>query len=570
MVMGTQSVISTGHTLATEAGMQILRRGGNAADAAVAAGFALAVTKPHQNGIAGEVPMLVYAAGEQKTWAVSGAGVAPRAATLEQYQSYDIEVIPGDGFLPMTVPSAVATYLLVLERFGTLRVADVLAPAVELAGRGFPMYDALHDAIADCVERYNSEWPSSANKFLHDNEAPPCGFIWKQPHWAATFQTLIDRDCEQTDRAAGCAAARDAFYQGPVAEQMAEFCQSTEVDDASGEAHRGLLSVEDLASFEAGLEDPVTTVWQDLEIHKCSTWTQGPVLLQTLNLLKGYDLAGMGHNSAEAIHTITECMKLAFADREFYYGDPDFSDVPMEKLLSDAYADQRRALVDPDRASEELRPGDRDPLVVSGLADVETCFADGDTTNFEVIDAAGNMVSGMPSGAWLMSSPVVPGLGFPLGTRGQMFSLTAGHPNCIAPGKRPRQTLTPSLATHGGRPCMVFGSPGGDCQDQWALQFLLNVTIYGLSLQEAVEAPTFWTQHFPNSFYPRGAEPASLYIERRVPESVCDILAGRGHDVMLQPAFAGGNTLAASIDPDSGLRCAAASPRLNPASAAGW
>ena len=570
MAMGTQSVISTGHTLATEAGMQILRRGGNAADAAVAAGFALAVTKPHQNGIAGEVPMLVYDAADQKTWAVSGAGVAPRAATLEQYQSYGIDVIPGDGFLPMTVPSAVATYLLVLERFGTLRLSDVLAPAVEMAERGFPMYDALRDAIAGSAERYRNEWPASAEKFLHDDNAPPCGFIWKQPHWAATFQALIDHDRGQSDRAAGIAAARAAFYEGPTAATMAAFCQSTEIMDASGEAHRGLLSVEDLASFEAGLEDPITTAWQDLEIHKCSTWTQGAVLLQSLNLLKGHDLADMGHNSTDAIHTITECMKLAFADREFYYGDTDFVDLPLNELLSETYADQRRTLVNPDHASEELRPGNRDPITATGLNDVNICFSDGDTTNFEVIDSAGNMVSGMPSGGWLMSSPVVPGLGFPLGTRGQMFSLVAGHPNCIAPGKRPRQSLTPSLATRGGRPCMVFGSPGGDCQDQWALQFLLNVTVYGMSLQEAVEAPTFWTHHFPNSFYPRGAEPASLYIERRVPESVREALAGKGHRVTVQPAFAGGNTLAASIDPDSGLRCAAASPRLNPASAAGW
>jgi gamma-glutamyltranspeptidase/glutathione hydrolase len=570
MVMGSEAVVSAGHYLATEVGMQILRGGGNAFDAAVATGFALSVLKPHQNGIAGEVPMLVYSAADQKTLAISGAGVAPRAATLEAYRSLGIEVIPGDGFLPTTVPSAFATYVLVFEQFGTLRLSDVLTPAVTLARRGFPMYDALRNSIAEQADRFREEWPSSAEKFLVDDEIPANVAPWRQPTWAATFEAAVAQDQQYGDRRDGCHAALDYFYRGPVAERIAAFCAGESVLDASGDRHRGLLTVEDLAGFSARVEEPVSTVWQDMTVYKCGPWTQGPVFLQSLNLLKPFDLTASGHNSADYIHTVTECMKLAFADREYYYGDPAFSDIPLDRLLSEAYALERAALVDLNAASMQLRPGGYPPITAQRVTDVESSFAKGDTTKFDVIDCEGNMVSGTPSGGWLMGSPVVPGLGFPLGTRGQMFSLLEGHPNCIAPGKRPRQTLTPTLVTREGRPCMVFGSPGGDVQDQWALQFFLNVTVHGMSLQEAVEAPTFWTEHFPNSFYPRHAVPGSLFVESRVPAQVRKALAERGHQVTMTAAWSGGNTLAAGIDHETGTRYAAASPRLNPAAAAAW
>jgi gamma-glutamyltranspeptidase/glutathione hydrolase len=268
-------------------------------------------------------------------------------------------------------------------------------------------------------------------------------------------------------------------------------------------------------------------------------------------------------------------MKLAYADREFYYGDPDFVEVPLERLLSEGYAAQRRKLINPLCASIELRPGGRPALRVECFGDVERAFGGpdvhrGDTTKLEIIDDRGNMVSATPSGGWLMSSPVVPGLGFPLGTRGQMFSLEAGHPNALEPGKRPRTTLTPSLALKGGRPWMAFGSPGGDCQDQWALQFLLNVVEFGMSLQEAVEAPTFWTAHFPASFYPRRAEPGVLHVEERIDGAVLEALRGRGHIVRIEGPWSGGNTLAAAIDHERGTLMAAASPRLDPAYAVGW
>ncbi|MBI3920082.1 MAG: gamma-glutamyltransferase family protein, partial [Armatimonadetes bacterium] len=497
MIMSGRGVVASGHYLATEVGVDILRQGGNAMDAAVAVGFALTVLKPHQNGIGGEVPMLVYSYEDQKVWALSGHGIAPAAATLARFSEMGITLIPGDGFLPALVPSSVASWLLLLRRFGTMRLIEVLSPAVGLARDGFPMYDALAGSIAGSAERFRQEWPSSSEVFLPGGKPARAATLWKQPDWAATFDRLIVADHRYDSREEGLRAAYDEFYRGEIAHRIVEFCRSTSIRDASGESHQGLLSLEDFQEYEARVEDPASTSYRGLVVHKCGTWTQGPVLLQALNLLETFDLGSMGHNSANYIHTVVECMKLAYADREFHYGDPDFTPVPLEWLLSKEYARDRCSLVDSSRASFELRPGGFPPLSAGSVADVNAAFAlsagngtDGDTTKLEVVDAAGNMVSATPSGGWLMSSPVVPGLGFPLGTRGQMFSLVPGHPNALEPGKRPRTTLTPSLATKEGQPYLVFGSPGGDAQDQWALQFLLNVTEFGMSLQEAVEAPT--------------------------------------------------------------------------------
>ena len=575
MVMGTHGVVASGHYLATGIGMDILRRGGNAFDAAAGVGFALALLKPHQNGIAGEVPMVVYSAGEGKVWAVSGHGYAPAAATLEKFRELQIDLVPGDGFLPAVVPPAVASWILLLERFGTMRLADVLSPAVELADRGFGMYDALHNAIKAPSERFRKEWPSSAETFTPGDCVPQIGSVWRNPGWAETLGTLIEAEQKHRDRAAGLRAAHEVFYQGPIAKRIVEFASSTSIRDASGRSHTALLRVEDLAGFSAALEDPVHTDYRGVTVYKCPPWTQGPVLCQSLNLLEQFDLASMRHNSAQYIHTVIECMKLAYADREFYYGDPKFADVPLGRLLSKEYAADRAKLVG-ESASMELRPGGREPIAAQSIHQINATFGPvinpqhGDTTKLEVIDSAGNMVSATPSGGWLSTSPVIPGLGFPLGTRGQMFSLVEGHPNCIAPGKRPRSTLTPSLAMRGGRGFMAFGSPGGDVQDQWALQAFLNIVEFGMGLQEAVEAPTFWSRHWPDSFYPRQAVTGQLNVETRIRKRVRDKLAARGHNIQTKGPWAGGNTLIAAIDPDTGLRCGAASPRLEPAYAAAY
>jgi len=575
MIMATHGVVSSGHYLATGIGIDILRRGGNAMDAAAAVGFALTVTKPHQNGICGEVPMLIYSARDRHVSALSGHGVAPAAATLKRFKEMGVTIIPGDGFLPAVVPPAVASWILLLERFGTMRLADVLSPAVDLAENGFPMYDHLCSSITASADRFRREWPSSAANWLVSNEPPRSGAVFKQGDWGATMKRLIKAEGRHKQRLKGLRAAYDEFYRGWIAERIVEFAGKTEILDASGKAHAGLLTVDDFARYKPKVEEPVTATYRGIDVHKCSSWTQGPVLLQALNTLEYFDLASMGHNSADYIHTIVECAKLAYADREFFYGDPDFVEMPWDRLLCKDYAHERRGLVDPRTASMLLRPGGMPHVKALSVADVNAVFEKGkahvsDTTKLEVIDAAGNMVSATPSGGWLPSSPVIPGLGFPLGTRGQMFSLVEGHPNALAPGKRPRSTLTPSMATRGNEPWLVFGSPGGDAQDQWALQFFLNVVEFGMSLQEAVEAPTFWTNHFPSSFYPRKAEPGSLHIEGRIGAPVRDELASRGHLVDTAGEWAGGNTLAASIDRKAGVLCAAASPRLEPAYADGF
>jgi gamma-glutamyltranspeptidase/glutathione hydrolase len=575
-IMARRGVVTSGHYLATDVGLDVLKRGGNAADAAVATGFALTVLKPHQNGIGGEVPILIYSSRHKKSFALSGQGVAPCAATLDHFAKLRLRLIPGDGFLPATVPSAPGAWMLLLERFGTMRLCDVLEPAIELAAQGFPMYESLRARIANTTERFRSEWPSSAAKYLVDGEPPPLGVVWKQPDWAETFAKLGAADRREKDRRRGVERARELFYEGEIARTIVGYQESTQSMDASGAEHIGLLSLKDFSDYRARIEDPVSTTYRDLEVYKCGPWTQGPVMLQSLNLLESYDLRAMGHNSADYIHAIVECMKLAYADREFYYGDPDFAEVPLSRLLSKEYAARRRRLVDPCRASLLMRPGDLPAISVESMSDVNVGNTvgvegdNGDTTKLEVIDFHGDMVSATPSGGWLHSSPVVPGLGFPLGTRGQMFSLAKGHPNCVAPGKRPRTTLTPTLALLDGRPRLSFGSPGGDQQDQWALQFLLNVVEFGMSLQEAVEAPTFWSQHWPSSFYPRSAIPGGLAAEGRLSQEVLSDLEARGHRVSVFEDWSGGNTLAAAIDPDTGVLHAAASPRLDPAYAAGW
>jgi len=577
MIMGTHGVVSAGHYLASQAGVEMLRRGGNAMDAAAAAGFALTVLLPNQNGLAGEAPMLVYSAEQNETWALSGHGTAPAAATIEKFRQLGLDIIPGDGLLPAVVPPAVASWILLLRRFGTMRLADVLAPAIDLAENGFAMFDGLHGSIKGAADRFRANWPSSAETYLPAGGLPEVASLFRQRDLARTLRRLARADRRFKKRDAGLRAAHEAFYAGPIAKAMVRFCRSTAVADSSGTSHRGLLTMEDFAGFEAKLERPASTTYRNFRVFKCPTWTQGPVLLQALNLLEGFDLAAMGHNSPDYIHTVVECMKLAYADREFYYGDPAFARVPLGRLLSKAYAQRRRRLIDRTKASLKLRPGGRRPFEATGIRDVDRRFAGkrkagaGDTTSVQVVDRAGNVVSVVPSGGWLMSSPVIPSLGIPLGTRGQMFSLVEGHPNCLVPGKRPRTTLTPSLA---GRlrkaPHLAFASPGGDCQDQWTLQFFLNVVEFGLSLQEAVEAPTFWTHHFTGSFYPRGADPGSLHVEGRVPKRCRDDLAARGHRIYRQDPWGGGNTMAVCIDRKAGVLSGGASPRYDPACAAGF
>jgi len=569
VIMGTHAVITTGHYLATFAGLRVLQEGGNAIDAGVTAGFCLAVLEPQLNGIGGEVPILVYSAKTGKVNAISGQGTAPRRATIEWFRKQGIDLIPGDGFLPATVPAAFDTWVTALREFGTMPLSRVLMPAIELAESGFPMYAKLKDTLLAQQKKFTEQWPTSAEAFLAGG-IPEIGGIYRQPQWAATFRKVLE-----AEKTGGLDAARDHFYKGEIAERIAAFCRDTKVKDATGLAHSGLMDYDDLAGYHAKVEDPPTVSYRGIDVYKCGPWCQGPVFLQQLTLLEGFDLAGLGHNSADHIHAAIEAAKLAFADREAYYGDPDFDDVPLDTLLSKDYATERRKLIGPE-ASAEFRPGDirrlpYDPSSAKPDPSDPTDPSDGfdhDTTHLDVIDSAGNMFSATPSGGWLMSSPVVDGLGFPLGTRGQMFFLDPRRPNALQPGKRPRTTLTPSLAMKDGRPFMALGTPGGDMQDQWTLQFFLNVVDFGMNLQEALDAPTYHTGHFPSSFYPRTMYPKRLVIEDRIPENVRSELTKRGHDVVVNGPWSHGRVLGIQIR--DGVIFGGASPRMETGYAAGW
>jgi len=578
VVMGTHGVVAAGHYLAAQAGLQMLQAGGNAIDAGVAAGFALAVLKPQDNGIAGESPILIYAAECGRPFAINGNGTAPREATIERFRELGIDLIPGDGFLPAVVPAMVDAYITALAMFGTMPLPEVMAPALELARHGFPVYPDLHAAIGSNLPRWQERYPSTLAVFAPNGKPPAVGELLMQADWANAFELLVEaeRKAARRGRAAALRAARDVFYRGEIAEEILRFARSTEVMDASGRAHAALLSEEDFAAYSARVENAVSADYRGLTVHKCNSWCQGPVFLQQLGLLEGYDLAAMGHNTGDYIHTVIECAKLAFADREAYYGDPQFVDVPLERLLSKRYADERRRLVDPKKASLEDRPGDcragvPTPAAPPGGAGVARwpIMDCGDTTQLDAVDRWGNMISITPSGGWFSASPVIPRLGFPLGTRGQMFLLDSAHPNSLQPGKRPRSTLTPSLVTKDGQPHMVFGTPGGDCQDQWTLQFFLNYVDHGMNLQEAIDAPTFHTMHFRNSFYPREARPGVMALEGRIPSSVRSELERRGHTVEVVGNWANGQVLAIRFDPETGLISGAASPR-GPSYAVGW
>jgi gamma-glutamyltranspeptidase/glutathione hydrolase len=571
IIAGRRGVVTAGHYLAAGAGMRTLQAGGNAIDAGVTMGFCLAVLEPHLNGIAGESPMLIHHAASGKTVAINGQGTAPAAATLDWFNRAGIRLIPGDGLLGATVPSQVDNWITALAGFGTLPLEAVLAPAIELARDGFPMYFGLRRCILANQQRYREEWPGSAALYLPNDQVPEWGDRFVNPDWAATFEQLVraEKEAAGRGRSAGLEAARAVFYQGPIAERIAAFCRDHRFPDASGGSHRGLLAYDDLAEFSAQIEDPATVNYRGLDVYKCGPWCQGPVFLQQLTLLEGYDLAEMGHNSPEFIHTWVECAKLAFADREFYYGDPGFVEVPMGRLLSKEYAAERRKLVDPAQASLLLRPGNAGPRPLTLVLGDERSYA-GDTTHLDAVDAEGNMIAATPSGGWIPSSPVIPGLGFPLGTRGQMFSLDPAHPNALQAGKRPRTTLTPSLVTREGKPWMVFGTPGGDQQDQWTVQFFLNVVDFGMSIQQALDAPTFHTQHFPSSFYPRAQHPGRLVLEGRIPEAVCSELARRGHEVQVSGDWSHGRVLAIRYDAGRGLIYGGASPRAETGYALAW
>jgi gamma-glutamyltranspeptidase / glutathione hydrolase len=557
---GTFGMVASTHWLASSVGMRLLEAGGNAFDAAAAAGFVLQVVEPHLNGPGGDLPIILYSAERDEVLVVCGQGPAPVAATTGRFRELGLDLVPGTGLLAACVPGAIDAWLRMLLELGTAPLRDVLEPAIAYARGGHPVLPRVASQIASLESFFREEWPTSAETWL---PAPAPWSRFRNPVLADTFtRVLAAAEAASGDRDGQIQAARDAWYRGFVAEAIGDFSAQTEAMDSSGRAHRGLLTADDLAAFEASFEPPTELGYEGWTVYKTGAWGQGPVLLQQLALLEGFDLRSMGAGSAELVHTVLECSKLAFADREAWYGDPAFAEVPLDELLSSDYADERRALVT-DVASRELRPGLGGaklavPLggaVAAGVGEPTR----GDTCHLDVADRFGNVVSATPSGGWLQSSPVVPELGFPLGTRAQMFWLEDGLPNSLEPRKRPRTTLSPSLARRDGE-VLSFGTPGGDQQDQWSLVFFVHHVLFEPNLQAAIDLPMFHSNHFPSSFYPRAAKPLNVELEARFDSNVVDELRERGHQVDVTGEWSLGRVSAAARDAGGMLR-AAANPR---------
>jgi gamma-glutamyltranspeptidase/glutathione hydrolase len=582
---GTFGMVSSTHWLASQSAMGILERGGNAFDAAVTAGFVLHVVEPHLNGPGGEVPAIVATAEEPRPRVLCGQGPAPRGATIEHYRGLGLDLVPGSGPLAAAVPGAVDAWLLMLRDHGTMTLAEVLAPAIGYAGDGHPLLARVGATVAAVQQLFEEDWHTSAALWLSGGRPPQQGEIFRNPAYARTLQRLADAAGSAGSREAGIEAARRAWSQGFVAEAVDAFSRQA-FRDSSGEAHAGLVTADDMADFAATWEEPATVEFAGHTVAKTRAWGQGPVLLQALATLEVLGGTGVGSavldpSTVEGAHSQAEALKLAFADREAWYGD---TDVPLDDLLSEGYAKERAALVG-EAASREIRPGSpggRTPriarFVTDGLAERDTPGAEadpttgeptvradgqtkGDTCHVDVVDRWGNVVSAMPSGGWLQSSPTIPELGFPLGSRLQMTWLEEGLASSLRPGRRPRTTLSPTLVLRDGEPVLACGTPGGDQQDQWQLLFVLRVLAGGQTLQEAIDAPMWHTNSLPASFYPRGIEPAVLMVEDRLGDDVITGLEARGHEVRRSGDWSLGRMCAVARDPESGVLSAGANPR---------
>jgi gamma-glutamyltranspeptidase / glutathione hydrolase len=588
-IRGTFGAVASTHWLASAVGMSVLEKGGNAFDAAAAAGFTLQVVEPHLNGPLGEAPILVWSEKTRRAHMICGQGVAPAAATIGRFRSLGLELIPGNGLLAATVPGAFGAWVRLLRDWGSLPLGEILAPAIGYAESGYPVVPAIAWTIAAVAELFRREWPSSAAVYLPGGAPPQPGRLFRNAALAATWRRLL-AEAGGGDRERQLERAQRVWYRGFVAEAIDDFCRRAAVLDASGQRHGGLLTGADMARWEAPVEAPVTFDYHGWTVAKGGPWSQGPVLLQALALLQGFDLAGLDPQGPDFVHLVVECLKLAFADREAWYGDPDFVEVPLKTLLGPEYNDARRRLVG-ERASLELRPGSPDGRVprllvgwpaaaagaglgaptAGGLGEPTTGgvgggrprVVTGDTCHVDAVDRWGNMVSATPSGGWLQSSPVIPALGFCLGTRLQMCWLEDGLPASLAPLKRPRSTLSPSLAFRDGAPYLAFGTPGGDQQDQWSLLLLVHHMHHGMNLQQAIDCPAFHTEHLPSSFYPRAMRPGVVVLEGGFPEATRVELARRGHRLALGEDWSEGRLSACAREatPEGMTVKAAANPR---------
>ena len=570
-IVGTFGVVTSTHWIASAVGMAVLERGGNAFDAAVSTAFVLHLVEPHMNGIGGDAVIMVQRPQDELPTVVCGQGCAPARATIREFESRGLDRIPAEGLLAAVVPGAFGAWLSMLRDYGTITLGEALAPAIDYAQHGVPLHEGAADSIARSAPKFLERWPSSADEFLSNGQPLRANDLLRRPRYAAMLERIV-REGSGATRETQIDAAIDAFYRGFVAEHIGDYLSH---EDA-------LIGADDLAAWSAIYESPINYRYRGWTVCKAPTWSQGPVLLQALALLEGFELAGR-----DTTHLMVEAMKLALADREVWYGDPAFFDVPMRDLLDAGYNAARRSLIGED-ASGELRPGSpggrvpvvphydtggrgSEPLAAANAARAATPSParEGDTCHLDVIDRWGNVVAATPSGGWLTSSPVIPGLGFPLGTRGQMFWLQEGLASSLRPGARPRTTLTPSIALGPSGERMAFGTPGGDSQDQWCLQFFVNVVDHGMDLQAAIDAPYFQTNHAPDSFFPRRAEPLRLLVEDRFPAATLADLARRGHQVISAGAWTLGRNCAARRDADGTRVRAAASARHQQAYALG-
>jgi gamma-glutamyltranspeptidase/glutathione hydrolase len=575
-LQGTFGMVSSTHWLASASAMAVLEDDGNAFDAAVAAAFVLHVVEPHLNGPAGEVPMILAPAG-QTPRVLCGQGPAPAGATIDHYTALGLDLVPGTGPLAAAVPGAFDAWLLLLRDHGTKTLREVLTYAIGYAERGHPAVERVGTTVETVQELFETEWTTSAALYLRDGTPPAPGALLRNPALAATWQrVLTEAEAAGPGRETQIDAARAVWREGFIGEALAGAAARPAMD-TSGERHAGTLTGDDLAAFSASYEDPATFTWRGWTVAKAGLWSQGPVFLQQLALLPD----DLEYGTPDYHHTLIEGTKLAMADREAWYGDS--TDVPLSTLLSPEYNESRRALIG-EQASHELRPGrpdGREPTLskhvtrgtdvpVPAGAGEPTVAQDGrtagDTCHVDVVDRWGNMVAATPSGGWLQSNPVIPELGFPLGTRLQMMWLDPGLPNSLRPGRRPRTTLSPSLALRDGVPVMAFGTPGGDQQDQWSLHFLLAVALRekvrdGLDLQGAIDAPNWHTESFPSSFYPRTMAPGSVTVESRMDADVLTSLERRGHVVTVGEPWSEGRLCAVARDPETGVLAAAANPR---------
>jgi gamma-glutamyltranspeptidase/glutathione hydrolase len=585
-IIGNFGVVTTTHWIASAVGMSILEKNGNAFDAAVATGFTLQVVEPHLNGPGGEVP-LILAPKNKNPIVICGQGVAPQLASLQTFNDMGLNIVPGSGLLPAVVPGAFDAWMLLLLKYGTMSLREVLEPAISIANKGYPLVPNIVNTINSVEQLFRDEWKSSAEIYLPGGMSPKPGDFFTNKKMAETYLRIINEaEAKSSDIKEQIQCARDIWSKGFIADAIDHFCRNEEVMDTTESRHKGLLTGDDLANWSATIEKPCSYDYRNYTVCKTGPWGQGPTFLQQLALLKGFDLDQLDEKSPEFVHLVVESTKLAFADREAFYGDTNFNEVPMEILLSEKYNIERRKLISTN-ASMEVRPGSipgfggnvvvrpkgktaesfskfdiGEPTVARFDEPLPNSLGEtkGDTTHFDIIDKWGNMIAGTPSGGWLQSSPIIPSLGFCLSNRGQMFWLDKNSPACIGPKRRPRTTLSPTLALKDGEPYMVFGTPGGDQQDQWSLHLFLRHVHFGLNLQEAIDAPGFSTAHFPNSFYPRETDIGHLAVEGRFPKETIEVLIKKGHKVSVDSDWSLGRMTAASIENE--VLKAAANPRF--------